>query len=205
MSIQCEFKKGKKNKKQKQEIQIKRRTKQVDASLVRVQQHKKRGPRALERLPAETRVFLRVVSLVSQMNCKVTDQTLTQIWKCDKYMQHQRWRQHRAIYCLHCLYFDWLNISTYAYTIHIVIRLERCWMQALWAFEQNVEVEGLDDTPYTVMTTRTPRVLTNSASSPRKFGDEISATQIAEDGTATPTPIPVQQNQKLEIRKYLGN
>ena len=67
-------------------MQIKRRTKQVDASLVRVQQHKKRGPRALERLPAETRVFLRVVSLVSQMNCKVTEQTLTQIWKCDKYV-----------------------------------------------------------------------------------------------------------------------
>ena len=67
-------------------MQIKRRTKQVDASLVRVQQHKKRGPRALERLPAETRVFLRVV-LSCQMNCKVTEQTaLTQIWKCDKYV-----------------------------------------------------------------------------------------------------------------------
>ena len=64
-------------------MQIKRRTKQVDASLVRVQQHKKRGPRALERLPAEKRVFLRVVS---QMNCKVTEQTLTQIWRCDKYV-----------------------------------------------------------------------------------------------------------------------
>ena len=59
-------------------MQIKRRTKQVDASLVRVQQHKKRGPRALERLPAETRVFLRVV-LSCQMNCKVTEQTLPQM------------------------------------------------------------------------------------------------------------------------------
>ena len=56
---------------------------------------------------------------------------------------------------LHCL-----NSSTYAY-IYIVVRLERCWIYALWASEDKVRVEWsrLGDTPQTVVTTRAPGVL----------------------------------------------
>ena len=40
---------------------------------------------------------------------------------------------------LHCL-----NNSMYA-QMYIVIRLERCWIQALGASEKNVRVDGLGD------------------------------------------------------------